>query len=163
MKKELNQIPFPDIDDSFGNWLAGFVDGEGCFGIYNNDRGGRIYTFKVALRADDAEILREIKNKLGVGRFAIRVKNGPGSNPAAVWVVQSIAELHDVIVPLFTKYKLRTKKKRDFEMFAEAVMMRASAFNKHLSTEHRNDLLALAAQLRAVKKYSGDSHGLAQV
>jgi len=55
-----------DIPDGFGNWFAGFVDGDGCFLI--NARGDGC-TLEISLRGDDQAVLHQIRNALGVGNL----------------------------------------------------------------------------------------------
>jgi hypothetical protein len=57
------------MDAAFGNWLAGFIDGEGSFTIQSARADmPQFYTrFQIRLRADDRPILEEIRAQLGVG------------------------------------------------------------------------------------------------
>jgi hypothetical protein len=57
-------------DDTFGHWLSGFTDGEGCFHgrvVPSRQKSSIIVSFSIALRADDLRILEEIRQALGVG------------------------------------------------------------------------------------------------
>lgn len=67
------------IDPAFGHWLAGFVDGEGCFyiGRICNRKKGVEYVnyrcaFTISLRDDDHAVLHEIRDTLGTGRIVTR-------------------------------------------------------------------------------------------
>ena len=114
-----------------GDYVAGFVDGEGCF-ILNfrrdirHDRGKRsgikpVYFywdigFAIVLREDDKEILEEIKNTLGCGRVT-----GPNAKGQVRFQTTDINDLSDKMVPFFEKYQLYAKKKFDFNLWKEAV------------------------------------------
>jgi LAGLIDADG endonuclease len=115
-------------DEGFGHWLAGFVDGEGCFTIRDN-KGRRgeslICEFHMNLRRDDEPILQEIATWTGCG-IVLRVEaiqtDGRKSNPQVRWVVSRRMELLK-LVRLFDRYPLRAKKANDFAIWRQAVLL----------------------------------------
>ena len=122
------------IDRDFGNWFAGFTDGEGSFGadIRKSDRGrsksgwGCHVRFTIALRLDDKPILEEIQRQLGGIGSIYDVPNKtkyPNGKPAARWHVARIAECQLVLVPFFTRYQLRAKKRRGFIVWRELIRL----------------------------------------
>lgn len=112
--------------EKFAHWLCGFVDGEGCFCLYRPKRKQNTtnkpynITFSIKLRKDDYAILEEIKSYFGCGRIQFR-KNTKKSKPQAVFVINKIDDLHDVVRPFFRTYPLRAKKQRDFKIWVHAV------------------------------------------
>lgn len=109
-----------------GNYIAGFVDGEGCFALKfrREIKPGRknkpVYfywdiEFAILLREDDKEILEKIKETLDCGKISLS-KRG-----TARYSVNHIEDLIDRIVPFFKKYPLQAKKRLDFELWREAV------------------------------------------
>ena len=109
-----------------GDYIAGFVDGEGCFAlkfrcdIRHERKSKPVYfywdiEFAILLREDDKNILDQIKNTLNCGKISIS-KRG-----AARYAVNNINDLTDKIVPFFQKHKLRAKKSNDFNLWKEAV------------------------------------------
>lgn len=122
------------MDDSFGHWLAGFVDGEGCFTICRvttrrgKAEGSSVKTwpncrFEITLRADDAAIIRTIRDKLGVGNIYAKhpsANSRTGARSAVAYVVHRIDDCLRV-VEFFTRYPLRAKKRAQFDVWAEAV------------------------------------------
>lgn len=108
------------IDREFAHWLAGFIDGEGCFRIHK-EKGGGYYAchFTLKLRDDDRAILEEIVGRTGIGHLKPDLIRGT-SKPAMVWVVQSKAECVK-LVALLDQYPLRAKKARDYAIWREAV------------------------------------------
>ena len=114
------------IDRDFGNWFAGFVDGEGCFASQMRQckvpRGKGLYEspavlFRIALRADDQTILEEIRDRLGIGSVARSMppssKKGRGNDkPQANFQVGSTADCQLVLVPLFECHPLRQEETR---------------------------------------------------
>lgn len=109
-----------------GDYIAGFVDGEGCFYInfrrdVRHDRKNKpVYFyweigFAIAMRADDKDILEKIRETLNCGKVTV---NKQGS---ARFQITDINELAGKIVPFFEKYELRAKKRADFILWREAV------------------------------------------
>ncbi len=112
-----------------GDYVAGFVDGEGCFALkFRRDSKQNLgnkkireyfywgVEFAIALRPDDAEILKLIKNTLGCGSINY-TKNGE----QARYSVQGVRENLNKIVPFFKKHKLYAKKRHDFELWSQAI------------------------------------------
>jgi hypothetical protein len=109
------------MDDAFGYWLAGFIDGEGCFCItYRGPNAtNKVCMLSVALRADDRPLLEEIQRQTGLGK----IYDSPGrktTKPYSRWCVQTQPEVMS-LVEVFERYPLRSKKARDFEYWKQAV------------------------------------------
>lgn len=118
-----------------GDYLAGFIDGEGCFALKfridrkRNKGNGKLRTyfywgveFAVVLRSDDSDILSQIKNTLECG--SINLSKG---GDQIRFSVQNAKDAVEKIIPFFIKYKLRAKKLEDFKLWAEA----ATILNKY--------------------------------
>jgi len=112
-----------------GDYIAGFVDGEGCFALKFSKETKRKRSgspeyfnwraeFAILLKEDDIRILGLIKNTLGVGSLSLNYSRG---KTFARYSVQNIKELHEVIVPFFNKYSLRAKKAEDFKLWKKAI------------------------------------------
>src|SRR4051812_19925163 len=101
------------MTDAFGHWLAGFVDGEGCFSITQPHAYKRSCRcdFTITLRDDDGPILEEIQKQLGVGRLSrhVRKVNPKNGKPQARYSVATKRETL-VIVGTFDRFPLRAKK-----------------------------------------------------
>ena len=113
-----------ELDPAFGNWLAGFIDGEGCFCIRSHTNQGYNRTtyyscqFSVALRADDSPILWEICERTGIG--AIDAKCRTNANPKTVWRVNRKADCA-TLIEILDRFSLRAKKARDYALWRQAV------------------------------------------
>jgi LAGLIDADG endonuclease len=65
-------------------------------------------------------LLKQIKDFFAVGTIIKRVRKG---NPSAIYSVQSINALKNVIIPHFYEYNLLTQKREDFRLFSLVVDM----------------------------------------
>ena len=110
-----------------GDYIAGFVDGEGCFALkFRRDvRRERISAptyfywdieFIIALRNDDREILEKIRDTIGCGTVRVTQKE-------ARYTVNALENLQNMVVPFFEKFPLRAKKRHDFELWKEALSL----------------------------------------
>lgn len=115
--------PFPsDIDrTTFGAWLSGFVDGEGCFYLALA-KGRYCRTPKaemaIQLRVDDAPVLRLIQSFWQCGRL-----NNVVHLRGVRLTVSKIKDLSRIVVPHFDRFPLFAKKRKDFVIWKKAVEM----------------------------------------
>ena len=110
--------PFP-VDDSFGNWLAGFIAGEGCFRIASQKQGNWYApSFHLKLRDDDKAILDECARRVG-GRV-YRMPAYKTSNPGARWCCQSRADCI-ALASVLDNYPLRNRKAAEYVVWREAL------------------------------------------
>lgn len=115
-----------------GDYVAGFIDGEGCFYLtyrsetkYNRP-GKPVYYrwlpyFAITLREDDVEILKKIQNALGCGRIYFLKRNKKRGDRMGYLGVQHINDLFNKVMPFFKRYPLRAKKKHDFALWCRAL------------------------------------------
>lgn len=134
------------LDDGFGHWLAGLLDGEGSFTLQKNTSTvGTVLIrprMKLTLRDDDRSIIEEIYARTGIGILHVVKTAG---NPQYGWTVSSVPDVVE-LVALLKRYPLRAKKAADFEVWARAVAERTS--------ENRLEvMLALKAELEAGRRY----------
>lgn len=108
-----------------GDYIAGFVDGEGHFGlrlnleVKMNRKGQPSYwrwalDFAISLSEEDELILKMIKDTLECG--IINTQYGR----TLQYRVYNFNDICNKIVPFFGKYPLRAKKKQDFILWKEA-------------------------------------------
>lgn len=121
-RKRIEQHGLPsrlDIADSFGYWFSGYFDGEGClytstcktkYGI------GRRIGLQISCRIDDFEILKAIQETLNVGKFWISPPRN-NANAVAHWRCEDAKSLGEIILPLLDTYPLRSKKRREYELW----------------------------------------------
>ena len=109
--------------DAFGWWFAGYFDGEGCLTVFHRvkPRPERRVGVSISCRYDDSHVLREIQKTLGVGIC----RDAPShslANPAFNWRVEPVADLAEVMLPLFDCYPLRTKKRHEYAIWRGLVV-----------------------------------------
>ena len=91
------------------NWVAGFVDGEGCFHVgisKNKSRLGQqvLPEFVVVQHIRDIQVLEKLQVFFGYG--VVCVNNGD----RMAFRVRDFSKLCTTIIPFFERYPLQTKK-----------------------------------------------------
>lgn len=110
-----------DIDPLFASWLAGFIDGEGCFQIQKGSGRGYFCNLCVSLRDDDRPVLELICATTGLGKVRQTYGERGVRGGVATWQVHRKAECVE-LVELFDRFPLRAKKARDYVLWREAVL-----------------------------------------
>lgn len=120
------------IDRDFGNWLAGFIDGEGCFfiaAVRRPRKDGTVYytyrpIFTITIRIDDMPILEEIKEKLnGIGSLHTYQPTS-GGKKTGQRVARLSIQAHQAckdLINVLDEHPLRAKKADDYEVWKKAV------------------------------------------
>ena len=104
------------------NWVTGFSDGESCFSLTvakkSTSRVGWGVTpnFKINLHIKDVLMLRKLQGFFGIGTIYLNEKNNTAS-----YMIQSLRDITNVIIPHFDKYPLLTQKKADYLLFKQGV------------------------------------------
>jgi hypothetical protein len=134
-------------------WVTCFVDGEGCFcvsvhrnAMVRSTGGWQLHpTFRVSQHNRHRAVLDALVRFFGCGN--VRGK-GPGS-AVAVYAVDSLRSLADVIVPFFEHHPLIVKA-HDFHCFAEIVG--AMQRREHLTSAGFERLVRLAYDMNVAGK-----------
>jgi hypothetical protein len=134
----LDQIPC-----DLGNWVAGFVDGEGSFNVPIRRERDRGLPWRVSLSFNVSQIGRELPELLrsvfGVGTVRDR---GDGVH---YFEVTRPRELFERVFPFFEQFQLRSPKQGDLAIFREITELVLSG--RHLSTEGIGDILILRSPM----------------
>ena len=102
------------------NWIVGFVDGEGCFHVALNRQeamrvGWQVLPeFRVVQHSRDRRVLEQLEAYFGCGK--VTVNNGDRLE----FRVRGLENLLRV-ARFFEDYPLRTRKRYDFERFAQVL------------------------------------------
>lgn len=140
----MKNIPLPYLtgefmNDDFGYWFSGVTDGEGCFAIQLNKPYGRRkiakYSgwFAITLRADDINVIKSIKETLGFGNiyhYKNENRKTPNSKPFVYYKVSTIDGCCKLI-DIFDKYKLRSKKLNDYNVWKQFILYKKNNFNNY--------------------------------
>ena len=146
MKKSLrwlNEIPL-----EWGNYLAGFTDGEGSFNVSLRKRDDHSMGWQVVLTFNisqkESYILSQFKKYLGCGRIQKR-KDG-----LHMFVCSIPVSIKERVIPFFRKFKLRSQqKKKNFMIFRQIV---EKVFKKeHLTSEGLEEIVMIREKLNEGK------------
>lgn len=107
------------------DYIAGFVDGEGCFSLtvrrdirYERKSKATYYSWKISfaisLRGDDKQILEKIREHFKCGTVTTSV------NHIVRYQVSNLDDIYKKIIPFFQKNQLFGKKSKDFKLWVEA-------------------------------------------
>ena len=132
------------------NWIAGFVDGEGCFSVsvhrssmMRRHGGWQLQpVFHIYQHQDHREVLEAMVPIFGCGR--VRSK-GPKSS-VLTFAVESLRDLEAAVVPFFERHPLVVKQS-DFLTFAAIV--RSMRKKEHLTQLGFEQLVRLAYGMNA--------------
>lgn len=124
-----NYIPAPRpvvllIETPDPDWLAGFTDSEGHFGIKISKNAKSKLGVIVSLRyilsqhSRDAELMKSLVSYLGCGRYCSCSKPNTGE-----FVVSNFSDITEKIIPFFEKYPLAGVKASDFAEFRKVADM----------------------------------------
>lgn len=113
-------------------WIVGFTDGEGCFKFNiikdQSKLGFEVCpAYEITLHEADIEVLKAIKEVLGVGNIQERNreplrKRGIAASDNAVLAVTGIENCL-ILRDFFNKYPLQSKKKNDFNLWSQCLSM----------------------------------------
>jgi len=141
-------------------WIAGFVDGEGCFSISivknNTVRFGyQVFTeFVISQGEKNKTCLEEIMAFFGCGKLYVNNRSDNHNEPLYRYCVRSRDDLWNTIIPFFKTYSLRTAKSNDFEVFTRVIEMMTKG--EHLTNEGFQKIRELAAQTNRRKARGTD-------
>lgn len=137
------------VDNGFGYWLCGLIDGEGHLLVRIVDRthvvNNKEYSsielsvgLQITLRNDDKSTLEYVLNNLECGHITTR-RMKHRWNPVCDYRVRKTADIIYRIIPIVDCCGLKTKKSKEFEMWKEV------AYIKHnMMVNRKNNRLAKA-------------------
>ena len=148
---------------AFGYWFSGFFDGEGNIMVYHRQRSDRYaeyrLTIRIALRDDDAGVIARIHDNLQVGHISHHGRRG-STNPSIAWACEDVTDLAEVIVPLFDRYPLYTKKADEYAIWRPLVVTRyidtmgGYSNRNRIPEEHRTAFMQGVEAVRKIHAYA---------
>lgn len=117
-----------NVSDEFGYWFAGFFDGEGSLIVSNSIRPNdgsknRVVRIHLSQRADDVSVLKYAQHNLKCGILYDKIDR-KFATPQCSLQVNTITDLAEIVVPLFDKYLLRSKKRVEYQFWRELAIER---------------------------------------
>ena len=128
-------------------YIAGYVDGEGCFSVsVQRNPSCRVGfqlvpEFHVSQNGDRAQVLGLIRERFGCGSIRPNSKR----DRALVFVVRNRGHLLERVIPFFERNPLLSSKQADFEKFAGIV--RELALGNHRTDAGFRRLLDIALSM----------------
>lgn len=127
-------------------WITGFTDAEGSFGVYIYKKDNRQKTsweikprFSIHLHARDTELIKKIQAFFNCGRIS------ESKNNSIKFEVGDLSSLVNIIIPHFDQYSLITQKQSDFLTWKMIIELKNS--KQHLTLEGLNKIVSLKATL----------------
>ncbi len=110
-------------------WIAGFVDGEGCFSVSmirnsTTKLGWQLFPEFVVTQGEKSRAALEIiENYFECGSIYLNRRSDGHREQLLRYCVRSADDLRIRIVPFFTLHILRTAKQQDFEKFVAILQL----------------------------------------
>ena len=150
------QISRKKISDEY---LAGFVDGEGCFYVGFSKRndlplGWQILTeFHLSQNPGRLNLLEEFRKRVKCGYLKPNHAKNP-KDRSWVLVVKNREDLEKKLIPFFKKHPLYSQKQQEFIIFCRVLNLIKE--NKHLQKEGFHKIVKLVFSLKRLtnKRYS---------
>lgn len=164
--------PF-SVSPADGSWLAGIIDGEGCFYIQkpsatSNKGLSKSYApvFAISIRDDDGNIIDELQRILDIDvprhiDHRDRPTSGPNDKPVIKVHIRNLPDLHHRLIPVLDKFPLRGKKIDDFYIFkitVKVLLAKVTGGRKYFgyTDDERDFLERLYRALREIKVYQSN-------
>jgi len=142
--------------ERLGDYLSGYVDGEGTFHIAiqrnpSTKTGWQLVPeFHVSQNPERASILLLLQAHLGCGRIRRNARAG-GRDVSLVFVVRNRVDLVEKVIPFFEAHPILSEKRLEFEAFASIV--NAMHRKEHLTREGFERLLSAALRMNGNGRY----------
>lgn len=148
------KVFFPKSYDNVadGNYVSGLVDGEGSFMVSIVQRRGRWNfnpKFGVCLRVDDSEILHWLQIYFGCGRYTTALNR---KSPLGIFVIANLYDILSKVIPHFDTFPLRAKKKRDYAIWKQMVLLQARYFRQPWPDEVRAEMQRLYIEIKETRQ-----------
>lgn len=136
-------------------WIAGFVDGEGCFSVTINKSdfmkiGYQVLPeFVVVQHERDIKLLYALKAHFKCG--VVRKNHGDRQ----CYRVRELKSLKNEIIPFFEKHSLKTSKNVDFLKFRHIINIMVE--KKHLTIEGLDEIKTIISKMNNRGKKRNDN------
>ena len=145
VRPQLTNIAIPDP-----NWIAGFVDGEGCFNVrlIKSTKSVSInLRFIITQHARDAELLKSFVEYFGCGKYSVRQSTSLHGD----FIVNKFEDIKCKIIPFFEKYPLQGEKYLDYLDFKKIMELKGNV-NVSLTEESIKDIKQIKSGMNKARK-----------
>ena len=143
-----------------GNWVAGFVDGEGSFNVPIRRLRGGALPFRISLSFNVSQLGSEEPSLLR-SVFDVGTVRGRGDG-VYYYEVTTVTGLVERVFPFFDRFVLRGVKRHDLVRFRRITTLIQSG--RHLSPDGFEEILAVRAPMnRGGKRRRSDDELIAAV
>ena len=138
------------------NWIVGFTDGEGCFSVSfiknkTTKSGWQIFPeFVITQGEKSLPVLKVFQRYFRCGKIFINKRYDNHNENLYRFCIRSINDLGKKLIPFFVKNRLRTAKKKDFEVFSK--LLKLIVQRKHLSKSGAIKIAKLVETMNRKKK-----------
>ena len=137
------------------DYIVGLTDGEGCFYInvrppdkrYQGSKTGIETHFYIKLREDDVSLLREIRNYFRCGAVYYQKEKRKNHSACYRFGISSQKDIHEVLIPFFDKYRLRSEKRKNYILFRKVAKLVKEGL--HRNNEGLKEILFLKSQMNS--------------
>ena len=137
------------------DYIVGLTDGEGCFYVnvrppdkrYRGSKIGIETHFYIKLREDDVSLLREIGNYFRCGAVYYQKEKRKNHSACYRFGISSQKDIHEVLIPFFDKYRLRSEKRKNYILFRKVAKLVKEGF--HRNNEGLKEILFLKSQMNS--------------
>ena len=161
MSADYQQERIPKDKDNLCYYLSGFADGEGSFCVpirkHPTSKSGWIISplFEVFQHKHNSKVLYIFKELFGCGF----ITDKSGSPNVRVYMVASLKDHLETVIPFFHKYPILGKKYMEFIRFEKIVKMLAN--KEHLKTSGFKEIIQIAYSMNQQGK--GRKHTMKQI
>ncbi len=137
------------------DYIVGLTDGEGCFYVdvrppdkrYQRVKTGIETHFYIKLREDDYSLLKEVKNYFKCGGVYFQKEKRKNHSACYRFGISSQKDVHEVLIPFFDKYQLKSEKKKNYLIFRKIAKMVREGL--HRNDESLKEILLLKSQMNS--------------
>ena len=101
------------LDDLTKGWIIGIIEGEGCFGLYEDKRSPGTFSLKIQVESTDKDVIEKLQQHLG-GRvwesnYPSKFKAFPNAKPSWRWGISSKKKAKPVLELIYPFLSIRRK------------------------------------------------------
>jgi len=141
----------PDIEGQFNPyWIAGFVDGEGCFHIGISKHPELRFGYQILPELTVVQHKRDLKLLYSIRSYMKCGVVRRNHEDRYCWRVRNLDNLANAIIPFFERYKLKSQKRIEFQKFTKVVKLMQRG--DHLTEDGFNRISKLASEMNRCKR-----------